>query len=257
MATPWFRVWGDMINDPKWRTIARVSKQKIGDVIATYLHMLTLASNATERGRTDGWNDEDIATALDIDTEQVAAIRGAMQGRVLDGDYLTGWGRRQPIKEDGSAERGKAFRERQKQEKADNRTQPNADERNRTTEEIREEEIREETEQNIKTKAPAAPAYDPRPDLMLHGVDEQTAADWLALRKSKRAPVTRTALAAIATEAGKAGIPLGSALAICCQRAWTGFEAEWVQRDARSGPDAGSAKFNPTAYVNRNRIQQP
>lgn len=137
MANPWFRLWSDMINDPKWRTIARSSGQKIGDVIATYIHMLTAASNATERGRTEGWNDEDVATALDIETSQVEAIRKAMQGRVLDGDYLLGWEKRQPIKEDGAAERARAWREAKKATKEQEETQPNATERNRTTDEMR------------------------------------------------------------------------------------------------------------------------
>lgn len=156
MANPWFRVWSDMVNDPKWRTISRKSGQKIGDVIAVYMHMLTCASNASERGRTEGWCDEDVATALDIDIEQVAAIREAMQGRVLDGDYLTGWEKRQPLKEDGSAERARAWREAQKAAKEREQTPPNETERKQTldTEEIREEEKREE---KSKAKASAAP----------------------------------------------------------------------------------------------------
>lgn len=150
MANPWFRLWSDMINDPKWRTISRASGQKIGDVIATYIHMMTCASNATERGRTEGWSDEDVATALDLDTQQIAAIREAMQGRVLDGDYLRGWEKRQPIREDGAAERAKAWREAKKDGV---KTQPNATERNRTLEEIREEEIREEGKSKSKAEA--------------------------------------------------------------------------------------------------------
>lgn len=154
MANSWFRLWTDMINDPKWRTIARVSKQKVGDVIAVYVHMMTMAANASERGRTEGFNDEDVATALDIETEQVAAIREAMQGRVLDGDRLTGWEKRQPLREDGAAERGKAFRERKKAQTARAQTQPNATER-----QIREEEIREE-DKTTTTDASAPAAVD-------------------------------------------------------------------------------------------------
>src|ERR1700745_3497160 len=118
MASHWVRLWSDMPNDPKWRTIARASKQSIGNVIAVYVHMLTCASgaNANERGRTIGWSDEDIASALDLETESVTAIREPMQGRVLSGDYLAGWEKRQPIKEDGAAERAKTWREKQKQE---------------------------------------------------------------------------------------------------------------------------------------------
>lgn len=116
-----------MPTDPKWRTVARVSKQPISTVLAVYVHMLVCASNATERGRTHGWNDEDVASALDLETAAVTAIREAMQGRVLEGDYLTGWEKRQPKREDNSADRARAYRERQKAER--NRTQANAEER--------------------------------------------------------------------------------------------------------------------------------
>lgn len=167
MAThqPWLRLWTDMPNDPKWRTIAKVSKQSIPAVMAVYLHILVAAANATERGRTHDVRTEDVANALDLETEQVDAIVNAMQGRVLDGDAVAGWEKRQPSREDGSAERAKSWREAQKQAKtavspqsgADStksnrkQTQPNAAERNRTLEERREEEIREEKNKDTHT----------------------------------------------------------------------------------------------------------
>lgn len=123
----WVRLWHDMPNDPKWRTISRISKQPISMAISVYIHMLVSASNATERGRTQDWSDEDIAAALDANAEDIAAIRSAMQGRVIDGDRLTGWERRQPQREDNSALRAKKWREEKQQER--NRTQPNAAER--------------------------------------------------------------------------------------------------------------------------------
>lgn len=136
MATPWCRLWADMPNDPKWRTIAKASKRNISEVIAVYVHMMTNATNANERGRTQGWCDEDVANALDLETENVAAIREAMQGRVLEDDYLSGWSKRQPNREDGAAERAKAWRDKQKNDNSEGegknerkRTQTNAEER--------------------------------------------------------------------------------------------------------------------------------
>lgn len=129
MANQWLRLWHDMPTDPKWRTISKASGQRIGDVMAVYVHMLVCASNATERGRTQSFNSEDVASALDLDTEQVEQIIAAMQGRVLDGDLLKGWENRQVAREDGSAERAKAWREAQKA--ASERTQ-NTTERKRT-----------------------------------------------------------------------------------------------------------------------------
>ncbi len=112
--TPWLRLWSDMPNDPKWRTIARISEQTIPAVIAVYLHILVNAGNAEERGHLHHFVPEDIAGALQIETEQVQAILSAMQGRVLDGDCVSGWAARQPLREDGSAQRAKAWRDARK-----------------------------------------------------------------------------------------------------------------------------------------------
>lgn len=142
MANQWLRLWHDLPNDPKWRTIARVSKQRIGDVIAVYLHVLVDASsNETERGRTQSVCVEDVATALDMDNDQVEAILSAMQGRVMDGDQVSGWSKRQPAREDGSAERAKAWRERKKQQAERERTKQNAQERQDKDKEEDKEEI--------------------------------------------------------------------------------------------------------------------
>ena len=120
-----------MPTDPKFRTIARASGQPLATVIAMFVLMMTDASaNAVERGRTQ-ISDEDIASALDIDDGAVSTIRAAMQGRVLDGDMLSGWEARQPKREDNSAERARAWRENKKAENSTerNRTQSNAQER--------------------------------------------------------------------------------------------------------------------------------
>jgi hypothetical protein len=117
-----------MPNNPKWRTIAKHSGASVSEVIAVAIYMLTDASaNAAERGRTQPNKDEHIATALGIDDGLVVSIKEAMQGRFLDGDIIIGWNKRQPKREDGSAERAKKWREEQKAER--NRTQPNATER--------------------------------------------------------------------------------------------------------------------------------
>lgn len=148
MANQWLRLWHDMPTDPKWRTISKASGQRIGDVMAVYVHLLVCASNATERGRTQSFNSEDVASALDLDTEQVEQIIAAMQGRVLDGDLLKGWENRQVAREDGSAERSKAWREAQKT--ASERT-PNAAERKRTPDKDKDKDKDKE-----KTNTPTA-----------------------------------------------------------------------------------------------------
>ncbi len=115
MATQWLRLWHEMPTDPKFRTVARHSKQPVALVLAVYLHMLVNASQADPRGTLFRWCDEDVASALDVDEEQVSAVRKAMQSRVLDGDTLMGWERRQPEREESGARGGKTSTERSRE----------------------------------------------------------------------------------------------------------------------------------------------
>ena len=74
------------------------------------------------------------------------------------------------------------------------------------------------------------------------GVDEQIARDWLAVRKAKRAPMTDTALDELKLEAGKAGITVSEAVAICAKRSWQGFKASWNWREELPTPLASNIK---------------
>ena len=84
----------------------------------------------------------------------------------------------------------------------------------------REEKRREEKKTNTRSSACAA-----KPD----DVSESVWADFLSLRKTKRAPVTETAIAAVRREADKAGVTLQDALTICCAKGWQGFNADWIK----------------------------
>lgn len=64
-------------------------------------------------------------------------------------------------------------------------------------------------------------------------VEQQTWADWLALRKAKKAPVTATVLAGARAEAGKADMPLEAFLRVWCRRGSQGLEAAWLHADER------------------------
>ena len=106
MATSWLRLWHDMPNDPKWRTIARISGQSVALVQAVFVHLLVDASRNVTRGHVTV-TVEDLASALDVTDEQIQNVLTAMQGRVIDGECLSGWDRRQPMREDqGNVETG-------------------------------------------------------------------------------------------------------------------------------------------------------
>lgn len=93
--------------------------------------------------------------------------------------------------------------------------------------------------QNIKEKTPKLKGKLEKPE----DVDQQIWEDWLQLRKTKKAPVTQTALDGIAREAAKAGYTLEKALEACCSNGWQGFKAEWVNRGNGGNSQGG---VNPT-----------
>jgi hypothetical protein len=52
--------------------------------------------------------------------------------------------------------------------------------------------------------------------------------DFVLHRKSKKAPITETALKGLKREADKAGISLEKAIETTIERNWVGFKAEWA-----------------------------
>lgn len=159
----WFRWHHGTVTDPKWRVIARRAGVTVRDTLAVWAAVLECASQSPDRGTLDGWDHEDIGAALDMDAEQVEAIYAAMQGKVLDGDRVSAWEKRQPLREDSTAaERKRLQRERERQE----REQAERDALSRDVtmrhapEKIREEEIREgskSSEANASAGKPAPP----------------------------------------------------------------------------------------------------
>lgn len=81
----------------------------------------------------------------------------------------------------------------------------------------------------IKEKNPPATRVPPCPD----GVSAQVWADWLALRKAKKAPVTQTVIDGAVAEAQKAGMTTDQFLAVWCSRGSQGLQAEWIKPNER------------------------
>lgn len=73
-------------------------------------------------------------------------------------------------------------------------------------------------------------------------VDERVWDDWLALRKSKKAPVSQTVLDGAKREAGKAGMTLTDFLAVWCVRGSQGLQADWLRPEERRASAAAQAE---------------
>lgn len=179
MSNQWLRLWHDMPNDPKWRTIARISGQRIGDVIAIYNHLLVSASMNTERGVTQ-CDADDLASALDLTTEAVNSILQAMQGKVLEENNLTGWETRQPKREDNSRDRTTKYRQLKKEERSV--TQCDAPEKIKIREDKDKKERKKGTRFALTTLPDDWVAYcrEKRPDLNPQSVFEDFRDYWIA-----------------------------------------------------------------------------
>jgi len=138
--------------------------------------------------------------------------------------------------QEGKGKEGKG-RERKEQVHADPEPTPSAD-----------------PEKPKKRAAIDAALFDPIGFLADRGVERQAAADYVAVRKGKKAPATETALKQIEAEARKAGVPLQAAVTECCSRGWAGFKAEWLtnnQNGARAGPAQQQTKINGSTRQSR------
>jgi hypothetical protein len=157
-AEHWFRWHHGTVTDPKWRVVASrcVTFVTVGHVVAVWAAMIENASQSSPRGELSGWDDEDVAVCLGFEIEQVAAIRQAMQGKVLDGNALTSWEKRQPNREDRSTERTKAWRDRQREQRDESKrdvTNGDASKRTVTLETETETEKKELKAKSIERQA--------------------------------------------------------------------------------------------------------
>lgn len=68
--------------------------------------------------------------------------------------------------------------------------------------------------------------------MVAEGVERQHAEDWLAARKAKSLPLTRTAWSDTKAEAQKAGKSIAEAIRIAAGHGWAGYRASWSEGDA-------------------------
>lgn len=82
-------------------------------------------------------------------------------------------------------------------------------------------------------------------DARLSAVPSSTLADYLKVRKAKRAgPFTETAIDGMEREALKAGLSLAEAVRVCAELGWQGFNAGWhQQRMAKAAPRNGETAY--------------
>lgn len=89
--------------------------------------------------------------------------------------------------------------------------------------------------------------------LIDEGVEDQTAKDWLTVRKEKSAPLTKTAWEALKKEAAIASITVDQAVEICAANNWRSFKAAWLKNtDSRftAATKTNALTFTEADYKN-------
>jgi len=113
----WFRWHHGSVTDPKFGLIAKKAGVRVSDVIAMWAFVLETASADADRGYIGVLDFEAVDHLMGFDEGQALKIMDVMAQRGLIAESrITSWDKRQPKRErdtDNSAERTRAYRERQ------------------------------------------------------------------------------------------------------------------------------------------------
>lgn len=101
----------------------------------------------------------------------------------------------------------------------------------------------EKKETKKKSAAPKAPKAAPveKPE----GVSDELWAEWYAHKKRKSGSVTQRMLDGLIREAGKAGITVAEAMEYQLEKDWTGFEADWYEKNKGSSKNSRNLHTDP------------
>lgn len=115
----WFRWHHGSVTDPKFQLVAKKAGARFGDVVTVWAFILENASADQNRGTIGALDFESIDFLLGAEDGTAARILDAMTARGLVADgQVSSWEKRQPKREreDNSAGRVQAFRQRKRQE---------------------------------------------------------------------------------------------------------------------------------------------
>ena len=158
--TSWFRSWHGAPTDNKWLVIAAKAKVKPGIVSAVAWALFDYASQAEDRGSVKEFDTETYAVFSGFSENEVQAVVAAMCTKGIIGEdwRLAAWDKRQPKREDDSAERVRRHRKNQRDgvttEQKYDVTQCNAEKRNVTHGNNTEPDTDTEKKQTTTSAAP-------------------------------------------------------------------------------------------------------
>lgn len=225
MAGDWIKMRADLFTHPKVVRIASALKADTLRTVGGLMSVWCLFDAHSEDGHLDGYTPEVLDAHLRWDgfAEAMMAV-GWLEHEAGHGLLLPRFDAH-----NGQSSKRRAMDTERKREVR--KVSASDADKTRTREEKRREDtssLRSEVEAPRKRAATHRVA---RPG----DVAEQTWADWIALRKAKKAPVTETVIQQASREAEKAGMPLDDFLRIWCARGSQGLQADWLKPNERTG----------------------
>ena len=210
----WFRLYAEFATDPKVQMLSEADQRR-------FLMVLCLRC----RNGDVTLHDEEIAFQLRISGEEWQATKNTLYKRELidSGNKLTKWKSRQFDSDTSNARVKKLRTLRKSEQKASSNGDVTLQEQKSNALET---ETETETEINTKKKdKKKIVSADAPPD----GVSISVWQDFIAIRKTKKAALTATAIKLIQSQADKAGVTLQSALETCCERGWASYNVNWLK----------------------------
>lgn len=248
MANPWFRMYAEFATDAKVQSMPEAMQRRLLMIFCFRCSDVTVTLS-----------DEELAFQLRISDEELAATKALFikKGFIDDAWDVVNWDKRQ-FASDSSAERTAAYRARKKAERDATKTSQ------KRHSDALDTDTDTEKKQNIKTSVAADP-LDPEFEKAWASYPPRSGASRTDSLKAWKARVKAGAnpseiLAGVQRYAAYVEA-LGTEDSFIKQPVTffgpgNHFKSDWTIAKARGSPGR-SEKFDPTAYVNRNKTKAP
>lgn len=212
---PWFRMYHEAIDDEKLRLLACEDRWHFVALLCCKAKGILDDGGALLRRK--------VAVKLGLSTNELDEVaRRLSEVDLIDKDTLQpkAWDARQMVSDLDltAADRKRRQREREKETKT-----PVTDTSRVTSTNVTPTDTDTDTDKEVDKKNTSAVAPP-------EGVSLSVWQDFKAIRKTKKAAITETAINKIRAQAAKAGVSLQVALETCCERGWASFNADWVAK---------------------------
>lgn len=82
--------------------------------------------------------------------------------------------------------------------------------------------------------------FDFKNKLIILGVSEKIATDWMLVRKNKKATNTETAFNSLKSQIEKSGLSANDCIKIAVERSWSGFNSQWLNNMQQTNKHAAN-----------------